>query len=195
MDIDEVRDEADRITLSLEGAERRTAFRRLVDSLAPGETGRAEFACELADYLALDGQLDEARQAYRDAIADGGLTSLDPRTGLLSVELAAGDEEASAALLSELLAATRTGSLGAVNIEWVGDLLEEQGRLKEAHRWFTIPLRDVDPDDLDQLPPGCLNGRYRVRRALDLPVDRYDEAALEVQAFYREQSAPRDLQD
>ncbi len=58
----------------------------------------------------------------------------------------------------------------------IGDVLEASDRLKEAQRWYTIGLRDFDPE-VDE--PGfdqnlCLSGRYRVRRLLGLPADGFD---------------------
>lgn len=60
----------------------------------------------------------------------------------------------------------------------MAEALEEHGRLKEA-MWFTFGLRDLDPQrDLpDVSEEFALIGRWRVRQALELPADRYDELA------------------
>ena len=101
---------------------------------------------------------------------------LQPRAGLLAVALARGDDARVDELLAELIALSRAERLVIGDYEWIAESLEDAGRLRAALRWFTIPLRDIQPGDLDLMPPLCLDGRWRVRRALDLPVDAYDEA-------------------
>jgi hypothetical protein len=66
-------------------------------------------------------------------------------------------------------------------LERVADALERVGGLREAMRWFTIGLRDLDPQqDLPAFEEEyALMGRSRVRRALDLPPDHYDVLARE----------------
>ena len=73
------------------------------------------------------------------------------------------------------------GGRGDKALERVADALEEVGRLREAMRWFTIGLRDLDPQqDLPAFEEEyALMGRSRVRRALDLPPDHYDVLARE----------------
>jgi hypothetical protein len=56
--------------------------------------------------------------------------------------------------------------------EYVGEALEMCGRLKDALRWFNTGLRLAAEDETPDV--GLLNGHYRVRRALGLPLDRYD---------------------
>ena len=71
--------------------------------------------------------------------------------------------------------------LPAEAIERIADALEEAGRLQQAMRWFTIGLRDLDPQqDLPAYEEEyALIGRSRVRRALDLLPDHYDALARE----------------
>lgn len=176
MDYDEACEEIDEIELSLGPKERVVAFRKRLDELEPGEDGRAEFLTSLASELELMGDLDGARATYLAAIGDGGPTELEPRCGLLSVELTAGDDDRVEELLGELLAMSRAGALFSTEYEWIGDSLEEAGRFRDALRWFTIPIRDIDPEDIESLPITLLHGRWRVRRALELPHDAYDEA-------------------
>ena len=81
---------------------------------------------------------------------------------------------------AELTFLRRRGSrLPSEAIERVAECLEDKGRLKEAMRWFTLGLRDLDPqDDLpDHEEESALIGRWRVRQALELPPDHYDELA------------------
>jgi hypothetical protein len=61
--------------------------------------------------------------------------------------------------------------------ERLGEILELHDRLPEALRWFDVGLvhrHDSLAEEVDDLALGCLNGHYRVRRALGLPHDRYD---------------------
>ncbi|VXB35570.1 hypothetical protein [Aeromicrobium sp. 9AM] len=177
MDFSDAINEIDEIHESMGLVGRIAAFRARASELEIGEHGRAEFLTSLAAELEMNGELDAARIAYLDAIADGGPTELEPRCGLLMVELAAGDDDRVQNLLAELLSITRLQGLRNTEHQWVGESLEEAGRFREAMRWFTIPLRDLDPeDDLEALPMSLLDGRWRARRELGLPRDAYDEA-------------------
>jgi tetratricopeptide (TPR) repeat protein len=176
MDWDSLQVELDEIATKPEHDERLADYRRLLADLSPGDEGRAEILSCLADELRTDGALDEARTTYQDAIDDGGRTILDPRAGLLAVALTSGDDATADELLATLLTRSRAGDLVVGDHEWIADSLEAAGRLRAALRWFTIPLRDIDPGDVDRMPIMCLDGRWRVRRALDLPVDAYDDA-------------------
>ena len=176
MDWDELGETIDEISATPGRPARLAAYERLLDTFAPGQEGRAEVLTCLADDLVDDGRLDDAESAYRTAIDDGGRTVLQPRAGLLAVALARGDDAVVDALLAELIVMSRAEQLVIGDYEWIAESLEDAGRLRAALRWFTIPLRDIQPGDLDLMPPLCLDGRWRVRRALDLPVDAYDEA-------------------
>jgi tetratricopeptide (TPR) repeat protein len=176
MNWDELGDELERIGSTPDLAYRVGEYRRLLDGYSPGDEGRAEVLANLADDLTADGQLDEAEVLYQQAIADGGRTVLNPHIGLLSVALERVDEPRADELLAVLLAKSRADQLVVGDYEWIGETLEEAGRLRAALRWFTIPLRDIQPGDIDLMPVLALEGRWRVRRALDLPVDAYDEA-------------------
>jgi tetratricopeptide (TPR) repeat protein len=176
MDWDELGETIDEITALTSRPARLTEYERLLADLAHGQEGRAEVLACLADELVDDGRLDDAEAAYQEAVDDGGRTVLEPRAGLLAVALARGDDSRADELLADLLATSRTDGLVIGDYEWIAESLEDAGRLREALRWFTIPLRDIQPGDLELMPPLCLDGRWRVRRALDLPVDAYDEA-------------------
>lgn len=176
MDWDSLQVELDEIAATPGHDVRQAEYHRLLAGLSPGEEGRAEVLSCLADELRAEGRLDEARTTYQEAVDDGGRTILDPHAGLLAVALADGDDARADELLTTLLARSRAGDLVVGDHEWIADSLEEAGRLRAALRWFTIPLRDIDPGDVDRMPPMCLDGRWRVRRALDLPVDAYDDA-------------------
>lgn len=176
MDWDELGDELERIGDTSDRTHRLGEYRRLLTGLSAGQEGYAEVLTNLADDLTTEGSLDEAQLAYQQAVDDGGRTVLDPRVGLLDLALRRGDDERADELLAVLLARSRADELVIGDYEWIGESLEEAGRLRAALRWLTIPLRDIQPGDLDLMPIVCLDGRWRVRRALDLPVDAYDEA-------------------
>lgn len=176
MESQDISDEIDDIVFDMAPAQRIARLRERIAEFAPGEDGRAAFLCALAGELNMAGDLDGARTASLAAIDDGGPTTLDPRCGLLMNELHAGDQVRADEILGELLARVRAGLLGETECEWIAGSLEEADRLKDAHRWYTIPVRDIDPEDIDELPIHLLDGRYRVRRELGLPLDAYDEA-------------------
>ena len=176
MDWDELGDALEEIGAVPNRDFRLGEYQRLLTSLAADEEGRAEVLANLGDDLTADGRLDEAEATYQQAVDDGGRTVLNPHIGLLTVALARGDDDRVDDLLALLLTRSRGDGLVVGDYEWIGDALEEAGRLRAALRWFTIPLRDIQPGDIDMMPVGALDGRWRVRRALDLPVDAYDEA-------------------
>lgn len=190
MDFDEACDDIDRIIETPGVNDRIEQFRSRSEALAVGEDGRAEYLTSLAGELQLIGDLDGARVSYESAIADGGRTVLEPRCGLLGVEIEAGHEDRVAEMLKAFLVQARTGTLTVTECEWIADTLEDAERYREAHRWFTIPLRDIDPFEVDDLPRGPLQGRWRVRRELGLPHDAYDESAQLIKNL-----TPGDLQE
>ncbi|MET0766842.1 MAG: hypothetical protein ABW075_11030 [Aeromicrobium sp.] len=176
MDWKELGDTLEEIGRAPDGTDRLGEYRRILADLPAGVEGHAEVLTCLADELKWQGQLDEAEATYRAAIADGGRTVLAPQTGLLNIALGRGDDAEIDEFLALLLTRSRADELVIGDYEWIAESLEEAGRLRTALRWFTIPLRDIQPGDIDLMPVGCLDGRWRVRRALELPVDAYDEA-------------------
>ena len=188
MDLEEAEEEIEELEFSLQGEARLAAFRERADALAVGEDGRAEFLVSLAEFFEMEDLLDEADAVYREAIEDAGPTLLHPVAGLLSVALRRGDGDASVKdLNARLWTLARSDSLTGSDYEHVGDLLESHQYLREAMRWYTVPLSDFDPDEIDLIPVVASNGRYRVRRELGLPLDRYDEAADAVREHARAQ--------
>jgi hypothetical protein len=144
----------------------------------------AAFLSTLGEFLEMDGEYDRARATFQAARADGGPTMLHPLGGVLWVELRTGNTASAENALAELTNMVKAGALSEHDCEYVGEALEDHDRHKEAMRWFTIPLRDIDPNDIDLLPIGCLNGRSRVRRILELPMDRYDDAVEPARQLY-----------
>lgn len=173
---DEIGDELDAISSIPDRNARIAEYRRKLEEFADGHPQRAEYLTYLADDLTDLGDLVAARQAYEDSIVDGGSTILNPRSGLLRLALKEGDEAVIADSLDLLMKMSRADQLVIGDYAWIAEALEEAGRMREALRWFTIPLRDMQPGDIDKMPLVCLNGRYRVRRALRLPLDAYDDA-------------------
>ncbi len=188
MDTKDVEDELTRIGVAGTPAQRVVVLRRRIEDFEQGEDGRAEFLAALAGELHLVGDFAGAREASLAAIEDGGPTELDPRCGLLMSELEAGEDDRADVLLAELLVRVRSGLIGSVECEWIASALEEAGRLRQALRWFTLPLLDVHPDDVEDVDTRALEGRYRVRRALGMPLDGYDLARDERVAREGQQS-------
>jgi tetratricopeptide (TPR) repeat protein len=176
MNWEELGDMLEEIGLATDRLDRLGEYEQILAGLPGGAEGHAEVLTCMADELKWQGRLDEAEATYRAAIDDGGRTVLSPYTGLLNVALERGADEDVEGHLAQLLAQSRADRLVVGDYEWIAESLEESGRLRTALRWFTIPLRDIQPGDIDLMPPGCLQGRYRVRRALELPIDAYDES-------------------
>ena len=173
----EMPDEAtlDAWQFDLSGQERIDTFGNHAATMAPGVSGRAELLTLQAEFLAQAGQLEESRTVFAAALADGGWTTLHPKIGLLEIALKLGEEASADELLADLLKLYREEQLMPDACVEVGEALEEAGRLKQAHRWFTMPLREIDPEELEDGDFLLLAGRYRVRRALGLPMDAFDE--------------------
>ncbi|HXH78954.1 hypothetical protein [Nocardioides sp.] len=149
-----------------------------------GSEARSSYLTVLGDHLQMTGRYDEARSAFEEVLESGHRSFLHPLASLLDLDLETGQLEAADRLLADLLALSRAGQLDAGDHHAIGESLEIHGRETTAQRWFTIPLRDVDPEDLDALDIGCLHGRFRVRRVLDLPLDAYDRASVEIKEIY-----------
>ena len=148
-------------------------------SMPVGSHARAEYLSQAAEFF-------ELRQLYEDALRcllaardDGGPTWIDVRVKLVSLHLIRGENDRADELAAELRRSLESVGNLNVAIEWLGDAFHDSGRLREAHRWFTIGLRDIDPEDLDEddgWALGLLNGRSRARRELGLGHDAYDRA-------------------
>ncbi|MFI5428230.1 hypothetical protein [Aeromicrobium sp. UC242_57] len=176
MYLDGISDELDAISGAPDAEYRIATYRRKLAEFPAGHAERAEYLTYLADDLTAKGDLEEARETYEAAIADGGKTTLNPRSGMLTVALRSGDEAWITEMLDTLMQLSRKDGLVIGDYGWIGEALEESGRFREALRWFTIPLRDLQPGHVDRLPLICLNGRYRTRRELGMPLDAYDDA-------------------
>ena len=189
MTADEAPDEhpLEMLELGLRGQERIDALGVRIAAMAPGTPRRADLLIFQARLLTYSGQLDEGRAAFMAALEEGGRTMSDAVLGLLEVALRRGDDVEADRLTAELLALYRDGRLTRGDCVDVGETLENADRLKQAHRWFTMPLREVAPDRLGETALPLLQGRYRVRRTLKLPVDAYDEATEVLHEEYGEE--------
>ena len=175
MDDDEVFDRLSEIDMSA-STKKAEEFEALAQSMPVGEHGRATFLVSAGQHRQMNDECDEAHRCFSLALEDGGRTTLHPVANLLSLALATGDESAVEARSAELRGLVRADRLGPAACHFVGDSFRDHGRLREALRWFTIPLTyaDLEDDDLDLL---CLADRYQVRRELEMPQDRLDQIA------------------
>lgn len=179
-ELDEIRDRLDLSTSPTKAED----FEAAAGMLADGEYGRAALLAMAAEHWQLRGDLDRARQSVVAAgLGQPGEMFIHPLAVRLSIEVAAGDATAQEAALVGLLEQWRAAELTITTCSFVGDTLERDGQLKRAHRWFTLPLTNVDPDGETEFDEElCMFGRARVRRALGLPVDRFDAVAAEILA-------------
>lgn len=176
-DLDSVMDRIDEIEINLDDRESKiAALERLANGVAPGTPAWAEVTVAAADHHQALGRPEIAIALLEEVRAAGVPTEPSVEAHLLSAHLAAGNDPRAADLDAELRARSREIYLGD-DYSWVGEAYEVAGRLKEALRWFSMANRDVDPDDIEALEPWALSGRWRVRQALGLPVDAYDQAA------------------
>ena len=152
----------------------------LLQTMAVGDPGRIDVLQVIADHHAMRGDVDAALSTLDQA---GGATDEqhDVLQAMRVTFLIQADRGTEAE--PELRTLRRRGpSLPSEAIERVGDILEEAGRLREAARWFTIGLRDLDPQhDLPEAGEEyALTRRMRVRQSLGLPPDHYDTLARTV---------------
>ncbi|HSF38081.1 MAG TPA: hypothetical protein VLA70_18285 [Nocardioides sp.] len=173
-------------------------IRREVETLGPatelfarmavGDPGRLDVLQVIADHQALRGNVDGAL-ALLDQAGPTGEDDADVLQAMRVAYLVEGGREEAEPLLQELR--RRGPRLRDEAIERVADALEHAGRLREAMRWFTIGLRDLDPhQDLPEHEEEyALIGRWRVRQALDLPPDHYDTLARQTLEARRARSA------
>ena len=151
------------------------AFEALATSMPVGEHGRCSFLIAAGEHRQMRKEYDEARRLSSwpsPTAARAGPAHRQPaqpgarhrrRVGGRVVE-------------KQLRQLVRSDEVTMATCVHVGDSFEAYDRLREAMRWFTMPLTwdDGEDEDLDHL---CLVGRWRVRRRLELPADRFDRIA------------------
>ncbi len=165
-------------------AQRARIFEQRAAKLAAGESGRAAWLAHAGEAWEMTGLLEPARSCYEQALDDGGPTYLDPRAQLVGVLLRLGETDRADGLIGEIRRDVRAGHAGRDVHGLVGEALEEVGRLKDALAWFDAGLTHHARGDSDEPEVICLNGHHRVRRALGLPLDRYDLVAEEQHREY-----------
>jgi len=190
-DIRDLREEWE-ATLSHEEYRRRLTAK--VEEMEVGEPGRAE----LLECLASDpGEpvTERTLELARAAVEDGGPTTLDPRIAVVGALYDLGRDDEAADLVRELIRSQSSDSVTVGLHAVLGDLLEVKGRHREAHRAFTVGLKEFEPalDEPTLDEDLCLAGRYRTRRALSLGRDALDrcfeELSPDAAAAIRERTA------
>ena len=159
-------------------------FEAEAQRLEPGEHGRASLLIASGEHWQMRGEFDKAQESFEAALADGGESAADPEVALFGLAIEREDADAATRHLTTLKALAGAEQLTLDNYLQIGELYEEHGQLRQAHRWFTMPLTyaDADDEDLDYL---LLVARLRVREALGLPRDRFDQRAFEERELHR----------
>lgn len=157
---------------------------RLVDAvagMAVGELGRAEYLTWLASDEE-DADPAECLAFAEQAEADGGPTTIDPRATILHNLIRLGRTDEADQLFRALLRAPSRDDVTVDLRPALGEVMEKAGRLRDAHRAYTVGLKDLDPeldspedDSMDDI--FCLLGRYKTRRMLGLGTDHFDQYA------------------
>ncbi|MEX0426371.1 SEC-C metal-binding domain-containing protein [Nocardioides sp. DS6] len=175
--LDAVRDQIDDLTARVPRDEIAPTLESVGRELPHGAESRAEYFSSAADWYVMMAAYDDARRCLDEARADGGETTVDVDVQLVDLLLRSDDRGELESTVTRLR--HRARELDDLDRQMVAESFEEAGRLEDAHRWFTVVLRDTDPDDLDAYHPAypASLGRLRVRKALGLPTDRFDAAA------------------
>ena len=165
---------------------------RLLSTMAVGDPGRIEVLQVIADHQSMRGELDAALATLDEAAREPHADADVLRGTRAAYLIGGGRGEEAEPMLLELR--SRGSRMAPEALERVAEALEEAGRLREAMRWFTIGLRDLDPQhDLPNHDErSALMGRWRVRRALELPLDHYDDLEREAREIRRAESATDD---
>jgi hypothetical protein len=160
------------------GNHKRAAVRmsRLAVQATSGGMSRAEAHMRAGEQWLLADDPAAAADEFRQAIADGGPTSDDPRVPLARAMFALGRAAEADALLRELRESG--GRALPRTCDLVAELLTEQGDLPGALDWATAGveacLHGDEPKDRDELRL-LLRLRYRIRVDLGMPEDDYDK--------------------
>ncbi len=157
------------------GNHKRAAVRmsRLAVQATPSGMSRAEAHLRAGEQWLLADDPAEAEDEFRQAIADAGPTSDDPRVPLARTMFALGRAADADALLREL---RESGARSLPRTcDLVAELLTEQGDLEGALSWATAGVDAcMAGDDRDELQL-LLRLRYRIRVDLAMPEDDYDK--------------------
>jgi hypothetical protein len=160
------------------GNHKRAAVRmsRLAVQATANGMSRAEAHMRAGEQWLLADDAAAAVEEFRQAIADGGPTSDDPRVPLARAMFALGRAAEADALLRELRESG--GRALPRTCDLVAELLTEQGDLPGALDWATAGveacLRGDEAQDRDELRL-LLRLRYRIRVDLGMGEDDYDK--------------------
>ncbi len=183
---DEILDEVEELATRMSTARLAQTLEERADALAPGVSGRAAWLCHAGERWEMADDLERAKACFEEAVRDGGEAYVDPRAQLVNVLLDLGETQRADELLVELRRDVAEGKAAPGPVyEFVGEALELHDRLEEALRWFSWGLTSAHREDPEEVDHGCLNGRFRVRRQLGLPHDRYDELCEEIRRGYQ----------
>lgn len=182
--LDDILDEVEALGRQMAGDALARLFEERARGIPVGAPGRAAWLSHAGERWEMEGELVRARTCYEQAAQDGGAAYLDPRAELVNVLLELGETSRVDELLADIRRDLRAGWSGRFVHETVGEALEMHGRPKEALRWYSAGLTHAENLDPGAVDIGCLNGRYRVRRVLGLPQDRYDLMAEERRREY-----------
>jgi tetratricopeptide (TPR) repeat protein len=172
--LDDLLDEVEELATQMPNEQLARLLEARAHALAPGTPRRAAWLCHAGERWEMEGDFVRAKVCYQEALRDGGETFLDPRADLANAMLELQEPARANELIDELRRDADNGELDELTHERVGEILEMHGRLEEALRWFDEGLALAQRDEPEALDLGCLNGHYRVRRALGLPLDRHD---------------------
>jgi hypothetical protein len=153
-------------------------FQEEAQRLEPGAHGRASLLIASGEHWQMRGEYDKAQVSFDAARADGGESAVDPEVALFGLAMERGAADAAAQHLATLKGLANAEQLTLDDYLQIGEIYEGHGELRHAHRWLTMPLTYADPDD-DDLDYLLLVARLRVREALGLSRDRFDQVAFE----------------
>ncbi|MQA93393.1 MAG: tetratricopeptide repeat protein [Streptosporangiales bacterium] len=149
---------------------------RLAEGILPeGEPSRAEVLARAGEQWQLAGDPARAVQLFRQAIADGGRTGIDPRASLADALFEVGEAAEARDVLAALRAEPR---LSPATCLTAAETLMAQGDLRATQDWATEGVRaahggECGPEGVELLGQ-LLRLRFRCRSDLGLPEDDYD---------------------
>jgi tetratricopeptide (TPR) repeat protein len=144
---------------------------------------RAQYLAEAAEYYAAAGADEQAEQAFRDAIADGGHVAGSVH-GFYAEFLFARARQAEALESIEQARKLRPSDPDVFMV--IGETLDEHGHHAQAAKWLTIglvrylgDLAEITAQDLelDEDASVLVSARRRARGHAGLPKDHLDELA------------------
>ena len=153
------------------------------EGTGPGdEVNAAELLAFAAEQLLRVGDAREAVRVLRAAVATGEPVEPDVRCHLHRALLTAGDGDSA----RELAGQVRRERPADVDVYvLIGEDYEEDGDLREVHRWLTLGTRRAldDVADADEVSEGLaasraaslLRARLRIRRALGMGPNEWDD--------------------